>query len=178
MAINATEIPPAALPSPYFSVIAEYSNDGYIEIMDNYQKGNDYADLKSIARLFAMAGSKVQILAPVHHKDLRYKRIFGALTGTRYNRKCPDLIIDGKFYEYESYIPPFKKRKISNMISAGIKQSSRIIINNNKGVKHRWIERNVFYRVAKNLQAIDEVWVYEKGNVYLVYKTNRECKTP
>jgi hypothetical protein len=28
-----------------------------------------------------------------------------------YERKCPDLIINGQYYEYENYRPPFKKEK-------------------------------------------------------------------
>jgi hypothetical protein len=92
------------------------------------------------------------------------------LTGTRYDRKCPDLIIDGKFYECESYIPPFKKRKAINMIAHRLKQSSRIIINNNKGAAHRRIKRNINDRVVNDKQAIDEVWLYEKGYVVLLYK--------
>ncbi|GHV27211.1 hypothetical protein FACS1894176_08900 [Bacteroidia bacterium] len=80
------------------------------------------------------------------------------------------MIIDGEFYEYESFCAPFKKEKISNMLSKGMKQSSRIIINNNKGANHRLIKRNIFNRVHLENQNINEVWIYEKGKVFLVYK--------
>lgn len=43
--------------------------------------------------------------------------------------------IDGCFYEFESYTSPFKKDKIGRMLSQGIKQSSRIIINTIKDVQ-------------------------------------------
>jgi hypothetical protein len=92
------------------------------------------------------------------------------LIGTKYDRKCPDLIINGKFYEYESYKPPFKIEKISNMLSRGLKQSSCIIINNNKGDIHRNIKKNIHNRITNEKQDIDEVWVYEKGEVFLLYK--------
>jgi len=44
------------------------------------------------------------------------------------NIKCPDLEIDGIFYEFENYTPPFRKIKISHMLNSGFKQSDRIII--------------------------------------------------
>jgi hypothetical protein len=96
--------------------------------------------------------------------------VFGALVGTAYENKCPDLIIDGVFYEYESYRPPFKRVKISNMISKGLKQSSRIIINSNKACGDMYIGRNIHNRVINNRQRIEEVWLYAKGKVRLLYK--------
>ncbi|GHT88215.1 hypothetical protein FACS189474_3050 [Bacteroidia bacterium] len=56
------------------------------------------------------------------------------------------------------------------MISKGLKQSSRIIINNNKGANHRLIKRNIYNRIYIEQQEIDEVWIYEKGKVHLLYK--------
>jgi hypothetical protein len=60
------------------------------------------------------------------------------------------------------------------MISKGLKQSSRIIINNNKGANHRFIRRNIYNRAVIENQNIAEIWIYEKGNVHLLYKNNRE----
>ena len=76
------------------------------------------------------------------------------------------------FYEYESFNPPFKKGKISNMISNGSKQSSRIIINNNKGATDGYILRNILRRLNdRNFNRdINEVWLYEKGKIRLLYK--------
>jgi hypothetical protein len=55
------------------------------------------------------------------------------------------------------------------MLSQGIKQSSRIIINNNKGCSDRFIKRNIFDRLNIG-QLIDEVWLYERGRVRLLTK--------
>ena len=87
-------------------------------------------------------------------------------------RKCPDLKIDELFYEYESFNPPFKKRKIANMISHGAKQSSRIIINNSKGASDRFIRRSVYDRLTDSnfVYDIDELWLYEKGELRLLFK--------
>jgi hypothetical protein len=163
------EISPTSAPSAGFRILKEFSNGGRIELIDGYKKVSDYTDLKTIARDFAMKGHKVQITTSIHYKDAQYKQVFGKLIGTKYERKCPDLIIDGKFYEYERYTPPFKNTKSSNMISKGIKQSSRVIINNNKGAAHRGIKKNIHNRIINEKQDIDEVWVYEKGKSYLLY---------
>jgi hypothetical protein len=167
---SAIEIRPVSKPSEGFRTYKEFNSGGRIEIMNGYAGKSDHKDLIRIARGLAEQGKTVQITDSAHFKSEEYKRVFGALDGTAYERKCPDLIIDGVFYEYENYQPPFNKKKISNMISKGLKQSSRIIINNNKGANHRYIHRLAFDRAVVEKQNIDEVWVYEKGKVYLLYK--------
>jgi hypothetical protein len=155
-----------------FSLYKEFVSGGRIEIMEGYTKKSDHKDLFTISRYFAEKGDKVQINTDVHFKDAKYKKIFGKLNGTPYERKCPDLIINGEYYEYESYKRPFKKEKISHMIKKGSMQSSRIIINNNKGASDRYIRRNILERIRdKNFKySIDEMWVYEKGKLRLLYK--------
>jgi hypothetical protein len=148
-----------------FKLYKSFDGGGRVEIIEGYEPKSDHNDLISIARNFAISGKVVQIPTPIHHRDAAYKQVFGTLIGTRYERKCPDLIIDGKFYEYESFSPPFKKRKVSNMISHGTEQSARIILNNNKGCSDRFIRQNILQRIRNkkfNLP-IEEVWLYEKG---------------
>jgi hypothetical protein len=155
-----------------FSLQKEFAGGGKIEIMEGYIQKSDHKDLSAIARNFAEKGDKVQITTDVHFRDEKYKEVFGRLDGTPYEHKCPDLIVNGKFYEYEGFVSPFKKRKLANMISHGTKQSSRIIINNNKGCSDRYILTNIHNRLRdkKFKTNIDEVWVYEKGKVRLLYK--------
>ena len=147
----------------------KFKNSGKIEIIDGYKKKTDHSDLISISRFFAQKGDSVKITTDIHFKDEKYKEVFGALIGTKYERKCPDLIINGKFYEYESYLPPFKSDKLYRMLSRGLSQSSHIIINNNKGTSHRYIKNAIGNRIRLG-QKIDEVWVYEKGKNTLLYK--------
>jgi hypothetical protein len=165
--ISVKQIKPISTPHEGFSIYKEYRNGGRIEIMNGYVKKSDYKDLRTIAHAWAVQGKVVQLISGVHYKDPLYNQIFGKLKGTKYERKCPDLIVDGKFYEYESYRPPFKRSKISNMLSTGLKQSSRIIINNNKGAAERYIKRNIIERIKnKNFKYdINEVWLYENGDV-------------
>ena len=100
--------------------------------MSGLDKTNsDYNDLISIACYFAKKGKRVHVLPTLHYKDTRYRDVYGPLIGTIYYRKCPDLLIDGEYYEYESYERPFKAKKISHMIKRGAGQSDRIIIDNN-----------------------------------------------
>ena len=58
------------------------------------------------------------------------------------------------------------------MINKGSIQSSRIIINNNKGASDRYIRDNIYKRLKdKNFKNdINEVWLYEKGILRLLYK--------
>lgn len=173
------EIKPICKANTYFSVYKEYTNGGVIQLMDGIDKSaSDYKALLTIAREFAMTGKTVQITRSVHYKDELYESVFGKLKGTIYEKKCPDLIVDGLFYEYESYTSPWKKRKISNMLSHGLRQSDRIIINNNKGCSDRYIINNILRRANDKFfkGKIKEVLVYEKGRIRKIFpkKSGRE----
>ena len=58
------------------------------------------------------------------------------------------------------------------MIGKGTKHSSRIIINNSKGASDRYIRDNIYKRVKDKTfkYNIDEVWLYEKGKLRLLFK--------
>ena len=147
----------------------KFKTGGEIEIIDGYRKKADHRDLLSIARFFAQKGDHVKITTDIHFKNEKYHEVFGALIGTKYDRKCPDLIINGKFYEYESFTPPFRKIKIKNMLTHGVVQSNNLILNNNKGASDRYIIKLIHQRIRLG-QDINEVWIYEKGEVRMLYK--------
>ena len=156
-----------------FKIYKQYKNGGIVLIHSEVDRNQaDYKDLLSIANIFAKEGKSVKLTPRVHFKSDKYDQIYGSLIGTAYERRSPDLKIGDLFYEYESYIPPFNKKKISHMIKKGTKQSSRIIINNNKGASDRFILRNNKERMKdKNFKnEINEVWLYEKGNLRLLFK--------
>ena len=156
-------------PEPHFSFYKQYINGGSVQVMDGAdRKASDYRALQSIGRSFAESGSTVQITKAVHYKDELYKDVFGGLKGTKYERKCPDLIVDGRYYEYEGYTGQWSKRKLKNMLSHGLKQSDRIIINNNKGGNDRLIRKMIQARLHINAD-IKEIWLYEKGKLRLFY---------
>jgi hypothetical protein len=156
----------------HFILFKAFPNGRRIEIMDRFVKKSDYDDLLAIALFFAQQGKIVLIPTEVHFKDAKYKQIFRNLIGTIYERKCPDLIIDGEFYEYESFIPPFNKKKVSHMLTQGTKQASRVIIKDHKDVEDRYILNNILKRLSDKTfkYDIDEIWLHENGEVRLIYK--------
>jgi len=152
-----------------FKAYKQYENGGKVLIPVNInKKRSDYKSLITIANSFAKEGKTVKLAPAVHFKSDEYKEVYSSLIGTIYERKCPDLQIDELFYEYESYVPPFNKGKISHMLKDGLKQSSRIIINNTNGAADRYIKRLIYDRINK--KNIDEVWLYEKGKLRLLFK--------
>ena len=155
-----------------FKTYKRYKNGGKVLIHSEVnRKQSDFTDLLSIANVFAKGGKVVALTPRVHYKSDEYKEIYGSLIGTIYERKCPDLKIGEHFYEYERFSHPFKKKKISNMISQDVKQSSRIIINNNKGASDRYIRDNIYKRLKDKTfnYNICELWLYEKGKTRLFF---------
>lgn len=154
-----------------FKLERKYPNGGTLYIHSDADKDkNDYKAILTIARLFAKEGRTVRITPRLHYKSEEYRSIYGSLIGTRYERKCPDFQVDGVFYEYESFIKPWNKKKVGRMLSHGLEQSSRIIIDNTKGCSERFIRKQIMARIHLPAQVIDEVWIYEKGKVRLFYK--------
>jgi hypothetical protein len=155
-----------------YKTLKSFKNGGnYAEYNSLDRSKSDYNMVKSIGIEFARIGKQATATPIVHFKSPEYGKIYGALKDTKYWRKCPDLLIDGQFYEVESFIPPFKKRKMSDMIKNGTKQSSRIIINNTKGCSDRFILDSINRRLHdKNfMREIKDVWVYEKGKIRQLY---------
>jgi len=134
---------------------AKYDNGGrvYENIFINTQ-ASDYNDVNKVANLFAKQGQEATILPKVHYKDALYKLLFE----DAYERKCPDLKIDGKFYELESYTGTWNNRKLANMFDNGLKQSDCLIIDvRNSNCTIHWLKKRVSDRI-RNGDIIKEVW--------------------
>ena len=149
--------------------MAIINNGIYKEHISIRKTQADYKIVKNIGIEFARLGKEVEATPVVHFKSTEYHTIYESLIGTKYYRKCPDLLIDGQFYEVETYTPPFSKNKVRNMLKKGLLQSSQIIINNTKGASDRYIKKLIHDRIDKG-QTISEVWLYEKGKIRLLYK--------
>ena len=150
----------------------KFDNGGILLVMDGLDKeASDYNDIMAIGRWFAQSGHVVQVLGIIHYKNPDYNKYFCPLLGTEYYKKCPDLRIGDKLYEYEGFIGAWNKKKLSRMLSHGAKQSPYIIIKNTKGCSDRFILRSIKDRLNdKNFHHVfKEVWLYEKGNVRLLY---------
>lgn len=171
---------------PYINgCISRMSSDGF-KLEHNFKKGGklyvhpdidkdkaDYKDMKRICLQLAKMGHEVRMTPRLHCKSEEYKQIYGSLIGTKYEKKCPDFSVDGVFYEYEGFVKPWNKKKVGHMLSHGLQQSSRVVINNTKGCSDRFIRKAVMARIHLPGQEVNEVWIYEKGNVRLFYKDRK-----
>lgn len=156
--------------SDLFCMVKAFKEGGSIRIMDGVDKEKpDYKAILTLATLFAREGRIVKVLASCHFKSMEYQIVFGKLVGTKYERKCPDLMIDDEFYEYEGFEKPWNRRKIKNMLAHGLIQSRRIVINNNKGAADRIIRKAIMARLRIGTD-VSEVWLYEKGRKRLFFK--------
>ena len=155
-----------------FKLEKKFANGGALYIHPGLDKRKpDYNAVKTVGREFARAGHEVKMTPRVHQSAPEYLDIYGPLVGTRYFPKCPDLMIDGKPYEYEGFEKPWKKDKVGRMLSHGLKQSPNIIINNTKGCSDRHIRRLIIARQHDpHAPRMDEIWLYEKGKIRLFYK--------
>lgn len=131
-------------------------------------KKDDYETLVSVAKDFAnQLGKSVTVLPDVNRKSSLYAMFFPELVGTVYDRKCPDLRIDGKLYEVEGY--KSLDNAISHMITRGRRQCSRIIIKRPGTMSDRTVERQVRNRLAKiskdDPYQVEEVWVHDDKGV-------------
>ena len=112
-----------------FVLYRKHPSGGTIWIMLGLeQTSSDYDDILAIADCLAEKGHEVKILHAVHYKDPLYRVVFGELIGTRYYRKCPDLLVDGIYVEYESYKTERPKNAFRNMLHNGLMQSDTIIL--------------------------------------------------
>lgn len=149
---------------PDLKLLKKFKNGGTLHKYDTVEMDkSDYKDLITIGRFFARQGKNVILTPRVHYKSPIYDEIYGALINTKYYRKCPDLSIDGVFYEYESFKKPWKKKKVGTMLKHGLVQSSRVVINNKGGCSDRYIKRLI--QIYSNQTDVMEVWIYEKQGI-------------
>lgn len=153
-----------------YKSVKEYKNGGKVLIHELVNKKDpDYKDLYNVSNFFAKDGKIAKILPKLHYKDVKYNEIYGNLKGSKYEGKCPDIEVNGNFIEYESFKRPFTAKKISRMLSHGIKQSNKLILDNRKGASIRYIKKIIEDRIRIG-QRIDEVWIYEKGGKLTLIK--------
>lgn len=131
---------------------------------------SDYKKLMEIAEYFAQRGSSV-ILTPKMKRppEFEYSLYYKSLVGTKYEGKCPDLNIDGKWYEHEGFTSSNPKNAFRNMMRDGLLQSNRLIIDRPE-LTERYMRRSVLGRIERG-EDIKEVWLREKdGSLTLLYK--------
>ena len=133
------------------------------------REDSDFNDLVHIAALFADMGRNV-VLTPKKKRraEFDYDSIYGSLKGTKYYGKCPDMMVDSEWYEYESFQSENPKNAFRNMLSHGLRQSDRLVLQR-PDLEWRYMLRAVLNRVAFG-QNITEVWVYDGRTMEPLYK--------
>lgn len=140
------------------------------------KKSSDYNTVNESARYFSKMGRKAEILPRFNggSKTKQYQSVFSDLTGTEYEGKCPDLRIDGIYYEHEGFNTKNPKKAFKNMLNGGQKQASHLVIED-CGLDESYMVRNIKTRVFVEQQKIEEVWLKTGKNLKLIYKN---AKTP
>jgi hypothetical protein len=97
-------------------------------------------------------------------KSILYNYLF--LKRGAYVNKCPDLLVNNKFYEYKTYEGIYDKDKLGYMLSHAVKQSNRIIIDvrGADNISTNYIYRRIMERI-KNGQNIIEAWILKDGGL-------------
>ena len=131
---------------------------------------SDYDKLYSIAQFFAKNGSEGHLTPKMSRPEkFKYECIYSSLVDTKYEGKCPDLLIDGKWYEHEGFVTTNPKNAFRNMLRDGLRQSCRLIIDRPE-LTMRYMTRSIYNRL-KNGEVIEEVWLLNKdGSIDLLYK--------
>lgn len=147
---------------------------GTVSISNLVNRGDsDYQKLIQIAEEFAKNGATVRLTPKMSRPPkFKYECFYRSLSGTKYEGKCPDLEIDGKWYEHEGFITNNPKRALKNMLNDGLKQSNRLIIDK-PDLTDSFIKRNIWLR-NKEGQDIQEVWLKEGDKIRLLYKKSEE----
>ncbi len=137
------------------------------------QNDNDYNKLYQIAEYFADKGSVVELAPKMSRSsNFEYESLYYDLIGTKYEGKCPDLKIDGLWYEHEGFVTDNPKTAFRNMLNHGLKQSSRIIINR-PNLTDAFMKRIIKQRV-KDGHDIDEVLIMDDNSIIPLYKKSEE----
>ena len=145
-------------------VLVTFPNGGKVVVYNTIERNTeDFHRILSCAKFLAQQGRQV-VMPPkldVPYKNPAYDMIFGSLRGTQYYGKCPDLQVDGVWYEHEGFSSVNPKTNFSNMCRRGFRQSDRIIIERcvlTDGYMLRSIEGQM-----KSGIRISELWVHSKG---------------
>ena len=122
----------------------------------------------SIASLLYYCGPViVMALSPLLFKEkLTANKVLGFLAVV-----IGVILINGNVFA-TVYAEKWKKHKVGQMLSHGMKQSPYIIIDNTNGASDRFIRQAIFARLNTSQGSIKEVWLYEKGKLRLLFIKN------
>ena len=160
--------------------LIEYPNGGKIEVYTLVdQSASDFKKIYACCDYFAKQGAKA-VITPHFDETVgnpNYILIYASLLGTPYWGRCPDFRVDGVWYEHEGFdtekdLTDLKKRAdtFSKMMTRGVKQSDRIILEDCK-VGRNYARRTIYRRVQYEKQNIKKVYIRTEAGLELVYKS-------
>ena len=157
-----------------FRIVATFENGGWVAVHEHVsEQESDYQKLMTIALFFAKRGKQVTLTPKLtRFPKFEYARIYGSLIGTKYEGKCPDMLIDGKWYEHEGFTSDNPKNAFRNMQTHGLKQASKLIIEAPE-LTEAYMKRVIRQRIKKG-QEITEIWISKKECLSLLYKKFEE----
>lgn len=157
-----------------FLIKKQYSNGGKVMVHQLVNPADsDYNKLMKVADFFAKQGQEAKLTPKMSRpQKFVYQNIYHSLIGTRYEGKCPDLLINGKWYEHEGYISDNPKRAFRNMLTHGLKQSNRIVIDL-PNLTDGYMIRSIYGHIKQG-KDIEEVWVIDGEQLRLLYKKDRQ----
>lgn len=138
------------------------------------REDSDFYKLDEIATFFAREQGAEVILTPKMSRPpkFQYECVYSSLIGTKYEGKCPDLCINGIWYEHEGFTSSNPKNAFRNMLNDGLKQSNRLIIDK-PNLTDAYMKRVIRQRI-KDGQAIEEIWIKEDSEIRILYKKSEE----
>lgn len=154
-----------------YQTVNTYRNGGRVLVHEQVSsEDSDYKKLESIASGFAALGNEVRLTPKMTRPPkFDYESIYKSLMGTKYEGKCPDLLVGNLWYEHEGFTSTNPKRAFSNMMNHGLKQSSRLVIDK-PDLTDGFMIRSIYGRIKQGV-LIDEVWVLERnGTMRLLFK--------
>ena len=152
-------------------VLSRYPNGGTLTVYNSIDRSTgDFHRILRCAEFFARQGKTV-VMTPkldVPYKNPAYDMIYGSLRGTPYYGKCPDLLVDGLWYEHEGFCGNNPKRSFRNMCNHGFKQSSRVIVED-CGLTDRQMRKSMMERLKNGIR-VDELWIHGGDSIHQFYK--------
>jgi len=155
--------------------VKEYKNGGKVEAYSIIDKTtDDYKRIEKAASKFAREG-KVVVITPKFDSPQNcpdYDVIYGSLKGTEYYGKCPDFKVGETWYEHEGFTTAKPKRAFRNMMTNGLIQCDRLVIED-PGLTKRYMQRSIGERIKRG-ENIKEIWIKKGSDLELLYPKNTD----
>jgi len=150
--------------------VRTFENGGRLEtyaIID--KETDDYKRIEAAAIYFASLGKTVTITPKFDGGKFcpDYDSIYGSLKGTKYYGCCPDMLVDGVFFEHEGFTSRIAKNAFRNMCNHGLKQSDRIVVES-CGLTDRYMLNSIHGQIRSGI-IITEVWIHEQNGYRRLY---------